>query len=104
MRLKFTVPILLIAVTGCYRVTVVHGAPPASPVVVDRPWQHSFISGLVPPAEINVKDQCPTGVSRVETWQSFVNLVAQAATQAMYSPISVRVTCSAAASGSATGR
>lgn len=85
--------------TGCYHIVVTSGAAP-SPTVVDRPWQHSFISGLVPPSEINVKDQCPNGVSKVETVHSPANVLATIVTSALtgvalYSPISVKVTCAA---------
>lgn len=101
MRLK---PLALLAVMflqmGCYHVVVTSGAAPA-PTVVDRPWQHSFISGLVPPPELNVKDQCPNGVSKVETVHSPANVLATIVTSlltfgvALYSPISAKVTCAA---------
>jgi hypothetical protein len=77
---------------GCYRVTVVTGAPPSA-VVVDRPWQHSFIGGLVPPAELNVQEPCPNGVARVMTEQTFVNSVARVVTSGIYSPMRALVTC-----------
>ena len=51
--------------TGCYHVTVISGTTP-SPTVVDKPWQNSFVYGLVPPPELNVKDRCPNGVQKVE--------------------------------------
>lgn len=80
--------------TGCYRVTVVSGTTP-SPTVVDNPWQHSFLYGLVPPSEINVKEQCPNGVYKVETETSFLNGLAAALTSSLYAPIHAKVTCSA---------
>jgi len=80
--------------TGCYRITVTTNAPP-SPTVVEKPWQHSFIAGLVPPAEINVKEQCPNGVSKVETVHSPANVLATLLTNGIYSPLSVKVTCTA---------
>jgi hypothetical protein len=62
-------------VAACYRVTVVHGTQPPSSAatVVEYPWQHSWVFGLVPPPEINVGQRCPTGVSRIETKVSFLN-------------------------------
>jgi hypothetical protein len=86
-------------VAGCYRVTVITGAPPATtatpPAVVtlDRPWQHSFINGLVPPSELNVQQQCPNGIARVMTERSFVNEVASFVTSGIYSPMRTVVTC-----------
>jgi len=80
--------------TGCYHVTVISGTSP-SPTVVDKPWQNSFVYGLVPPPELNVKDQCPNGVQKVETETSFVNGLVGALTWSLYTPIHVKVTCSA---------
>ena len=82
-----------VALSGCYHVTVVSAAP--SPTVVDKPWQHSFIAGLVPPAEINVKDVCPSGIAKVKTELSFVNMVANVVTSNIYSPMHTKVTCAA---------
>lgn len=87
------------ALSGCYHVTVVHSRPgvtqqaAAAPTVVDKPFSHSFVAGLVPPAEVNVKDQCPRGVSKVETRQSLVNGLVGMLTNSLYTPIHVRVTC-----------
>jgi hypothetical protein len=79
------------ALSGCYHVTVISAAP--SPTVVDKPWQHSFVIGLVPPAEINTFDQCASGVAKVETEISFVNGLVAFLTQSIYTPMHVRVTC-----------
>ena len=93
MRPKsFALLAALLAASGCYRITVTSNATP-SPTVVEKPWQHSFISGLVPPAEINVKDQCPNGVARVETVHSPANVLATLLTNGIYSPLAVKVTC-----------
>ena len=80
--------------TGCYHVTVISGTSP-SPTVVDKPWQNSFVYGLVPPPELNVKDQCPNGVQKVETETSFVNGLVGALTWSLYTPIHAKITCSA---------
>lgn len=82
------------ALSGCYRVTVISSAQP-SPTVVDKPWQHSFIYGLVPPSELETKEQCPSGIAKVEVQHSFVNMIAAIATSSLYTPISVKVTCAA---------
>jgi hypothetical protein len=83
-----------VLLTGCYHVTVVSGTSPA-PTVVDKPWQNSFVYGLVPPPEINVKDQCPNGVHKVETEASFVNGLVGFLTSSIYTPIHAKITCSA---------
>ena len=70
----------VLLVTGCYRITVLHGTqpPPSNSTVIDYPWQHGWVFGLVPPPEINVGGRCPAGVSKVETRVSFLNGLASA--------------------------
>jgi hypothetical protein len=80
--------------SGCYHITVTSGLA-ASPTVVDKPWQNSFVYGLVPPPEINVKDQCTNGVQKVETEVSFVNGLVGALTWSLFTPIHAKVTCAA---------
>lgn len=80
MRRPLVVLAAAMLLAGCYRVTVLHGtqSPPTTATVVDYPWQHSWVFGLVPPPEINVGSRCPNGVSRVETRVSFLNGLASA--------------------------
>jgi Bor protein len=94
MRTKFTALVLgAMLLTGCYHVTVISGTTP-SPTVVDKPWQNSFVYGLVPPPELNVKEQCPNGVQKVETETSFLNGLVGALTWSLFTPIHAKVTCS----------
>lgn len=78
---------------GCYRVTVVSGAPAAATPSVNVPWAHGFVYGLVPPSPVNVSQQCQQGVATVVTQQSFLNGLAQALTWSLYSPQQITVTC-----------
>jgi len=78
--------------SGCYRVTVVTGAPPATQTV-DNQWQKSFVYGLVPPPEINTKEQCPQGFAIVETERSFLNGLVGAITYSIFTPMHAKVTC-----------
>lgn len=95
MRTKYPAMVFgALLLTGCYHVTVISGTSP-SPTVVDKPWQNSFVYGLVPPPEINVREQCPNGVQKVETETSFVNGLVGALTWSLYTPIHAKVTCSA---------
>jgi len=95
MRTKSLVLVLgVLSLTGCYHITVVSGTSPA-PTVVDKPWQNSFVYGLVPPPELNVKEQCPNGVQKVETEMSFVNGLVGALTWSLYTPIHAKITCAA---------
>ncbi|MGZ8493079.1 MAG: Bor/Iss family lipoprotein [Gemmatirosa sp.] len=90
-------PILLacaaVLSAGCYRVTVVSGAPAAATPAIDVPWAHGFVFGLVPPAPVNVASQCQQGVATVVTEQSLVNGLAQWITGSIYTPQHITVTC-----------
>ncbi len=90
-RFRSLVLVALVLSAGCYHVTVLTGAP-ASPQKIDIPWQHSFIYGLVPPAEVNARPTCTQGVSTVETERSFLNGLV-GALWGIYTPIHVTVTC-----------
>ena len=83
-----------IALCGCYRVTVLTSAAPAA-TVVDKPWQMSFVDGLIPPPELNTREQCPNGASKVVVEHSFLNGLASGITWGIVSPIHVTVTCAA---------
>src|SRR5215207_10131863 len=84
----------LVLGNGCYHVTVITGAPPEAKTV-DQPWQKSFVYGLVPPPEINTKDQCPQGFAVVETERSFLNGLVGALTSSIFTPLHAKVTCAA---------
>lgn len=85
--------------SGCYRVTVVHNpggvAQASAPAQINKAWQPSFIYGLVPPPEVNTKEQCPNGVAKVETVHSFLNGLVAGILYSLYTPITVKVTCAA---------
>lgn len=83
---------LVVLCGGCYHVNVITGAP-ASPTVIDKEWQNSFVIGLVPPPELDVKAQCSRGVAKVETERSFLNGLVGAITWNIYTPIHATVTC-----------
>jgi hypothetical protein len=77
---------------GCFRVTVITGAP-AAPQVVNKLWQYSFVYGLVPPPELNVQQQCPQGIAQVETERSFLNGLVGAITYSIFTPMHAKITC-----------
>ena len=93
MRFRILVVALVALISGgCYRVTVITGAPQA-PQVVDKPWQLSFVYGLVPPPELNVQPQCPQGVSQVVTERSFLNGLVASLSWSIFTPMHAKVTC-----------
>jgi len=81
---------------GCYRVTVVTGAPPTE-TKIDLPWQKSWVLGIVPPDTIRAKQRCQNGVAQVMVEQSFVNGVVDWLTFGIFTPIHPVVTCSSSA-------
>lgn len=93
MRIRSLVAVIaLLPATACYRVTVVTGAPPA-PQVVNKPWQMGWVLGLVPPPELNVKEQCAQGVAQVQTQRSFLNGLVSNLTYSIFTPMSAKITC-----------
>lgn len=95
------VALVLVMTAGCYHATVETGLPP-SPETVEVPWAHSFLYGLVPPSTVNVAQECPAGVSRVETQLSFVNQLANFITFGLYSPMTIMATCAQGSSNQAS--
>ncbi len=89
---RLALPLAAILLAGCYHVTVVTAAPPSA-TKVNKEWQNGFVYGLVPPPELNVKDQCPQGVAKVETERSFLNGLVSALTWSLYTPMHTEVTC-----------
>jgi hypothetical protein len=94
-----TLAVVAIGLTGCYHVTVDTGLAPSGETI-EIPWAHSFIAGLVPPETVDAAEECPSGVSRVESQLSFLNMVANVVTFGIYSPMQIDVQCAA---GSAMG-
>lgn len=96
-RATLTLIAAVAAMSGCYHVTVLTGAPQSSTVITE-PWQMSFVSGLVPPEEIDATQVgCSSGVARVETWHSFLNVLVAGLSSSLVTPISVTVTCASSA-------
>jgi hypothetical protein len=77
---------------GCYRITVVSGAPGANKQI-DYPWQKSLVLGVVAPDEISTKEACPQGIAKFQTERSFLNGLASLGTLTIYSPIRTTITC-----------
>lgn len=80
--------------SSCYHAQITTGKQ-MSNEVIDNPWAHSFIFGLVPPKEVSVASQCSNGVAKVETQISFLNGLVSAITFNIYTPMHITVTCAA---------
>jgi hypothetical protein len=81
-----------VTLSACYHITVSSGAPSGAQVI-DKPWQLSFVYGLIPPPEISAKETCPQGVAKVETERSFLNSIVAGVTWQLVTPLHARVTC-----------
>lgn len=82
----------LLLSSGCYHATIETGLQPG-PQTIEVPFAHCWIYGLVPPATVETMAQCPNGVARVETQQSFVNGLVGVLTFGIYTPMDILVTC-----------
>ncbi|MEF8815956.1 MAG: hypothetical protein V5A20_04350 [Salinibacter sp.] len=101
--MKYLLPVLLavsLLVTGCYQARMTTGKDP-SDTVVEKKWASSFIYGLVP-ARVDVSQECSNGIASAERKFSFPNMLVNTLTLGIYLPQSVRVTCAAQGSMSAT--
>lgn len=96
-----TLALLVMISAACYH-QIVRTGRPAGTTVIDRPWVSTWLWGLVPAKDIDVRQECPSGVAIVETQQSFVNGLVGALTLGIYTPQRVRVTCASA--GTSLGR
>ena len=102
MRIIKILPFVLVMfmLSSCFHAKVTTGKQPSS-MVIDKPWAHGFIFGLVPPDEVSVASQCPNGAAIVETQISFLNGLVSAITFNLYTPMQITVTCAAGGSMSA---
>ena len=97
-RFRSTLAVAACVLSGaCYKVTVVttpSAVTSTETATVSKPWNHSFVYGLVPPAPVNVSANCPGGnVQKVVTQHSFVNGLVAALTWQLYTPIQIDVWC-----------
>ena len=83
---------LAVLMSGCYHAQVTTGLE-ASNEVYQQKWATSLIAGLVPPSMVDATEHCSSGVAKVETRHSFLNMIAQAVTFSIYSPMEITVTC-----------
>ena len=89
---KRILPIALLTFAACFHQVVQTGRP-ASQTVVDKPWVATWLFGLVPAKELDMRAACPSGVAVIETEQSFVNGLVGLVTLGIFTPQHVRVTC-----------
>lgn len=101
MRIRnlLSAAMLGVVLTACYHQTVNTAPAPAGARVIDRPWQMSFVAGLVAPPEIDARAECGGPVARVQTQHSFLNSLVGLVTFGIVTPMRVIITCAGATSG-----
>ena len=88
--------LLVVALGGCYEITLRSGAVPArAPVQYDERWHHGFIAGVVEVGGMYDLDKiCPYGWSEIRTETSAVNgVIGVAGLNFAYDPQTVTVIC-----------
>jgi hypothetical protein len=85
---------LVVGLGACYHTIVDTGRQPSGQTI-EIPWATSFVAGLVPIETVETASKCPNGVARVETYHSFLNMLATVVTWNIYSPMTIEVTCAA---------
>ncbi len=91
---------VLIIAPGCYHAQVTTDKAPSS-TVIENQWAPSFVFGLVPPPVVETAQQCPNGLSQVETRISFLNGLVAGLTFNLFTPMHIKVTCASSGSMSA---
>src|SRR5512132_3244969 len=89
------IPLLALCFAGCYHASVETGRAPG-PQHIEKGWVASYLGGTVGPSTVDVKAACANGVSKVETKHSFLNGLVGGLTLAIYTPMTIEVTCAAA--------
>jgi len=88
--------LVALCLTGCYHASVETGRAPGGQRI-EQGWAGSYFGGLIGPSTVEARSACPHGVSRVETKHSFLNGLVGGLTLAIYTPMSIEVTCAAPA-------
>jgi hypothetical protein len=101
-RLRIGLLLVIPLTAACYHATITTGATPSTQVI-EKPFAASWIYGLVPPSTVETMAKCPNGVAKVETQLSFVNMLVNAITFGLFTPMSIKVTCAAKAVGVTSG-
>jgi hypothetical protein len=98
--LVFCTLALAVGLGGCYHTIIETGRQPSGQTI-EIPWATSFVSGLVPIPTVEAASECPNGVARVETYHSFLNMLATIVTSGIYSPMTIEVACAGGGMGGA---
>src|SRR5688500_8729464 len=96
---KLAVIVALVVSSGCANVRYATKAEPAAESTTK--WNHFFLWGILPTAEVELYEMCPQGVARVEVKHSFLTMLVSLITIGLYNPTSTEVWCAKAAAPAA---
>jgi Bor protein len=82
----------LVMLAGCHNVTYVAKTRTPSEAVHEEKMNF-FVVGLVGTHDVQAGDRCPTGVARVKTTQTFVDVMLTIVTVGIYAPRTAQITC-----------
>ena len=85
---------MTVLLSACHRVVIDSGLEP-SPQVHHEEWNQAFAHAIYP-AQVDGSAFCHGRWARIETKQSFLNLVVESVTLGIISPMDVKVVCAAA--------
>lgn len=92
ITLTLTTLFFALFLSGCYHAQVTTGLEPSTQVYEDT-FANGWVYGLVPPSTVHAQEQCSSGVARVETRLSFLNMLVGNLTFGIYTPMHIKVTC-----------
>ena len=100
-RIRFPLLVVCCVVfAACHHATIDMGVAPSTETI-HQPWANSWIGGLVPPNTVETASKCTSGVAKVETQRSFLNLLVGILTIGIYTPMEIKVTCAIGGSADA---
>ena len=92
-RLRGLIAIAALAtLAGCFNVTYIAKTRMPSAVVHEEKMNF-FIVGLVGSHDIQAGQKCPTGVAKVKTTETFVDVLLTVVTLGIYAPRTAQITC-----------
>lgn len=95
-RRAWLLPLLPLALGGCFRTSVYSGLPPGrTDPHHDNQWHNGFAAGLIETSgPYDLSRACPHGWAEVYSQTSFLHVLLQYVTFEIYSPQAVTIVCS----------
>lgn len=81
-----------VVLSGCYNLKYYDSTVPG-PGKTHEVWVDAFAAGLVTLGEMDLSDECPTGVYKMRSNHSFVDVLLTVVTLGIYTPVTVIYTC-----------